>query len=148
MLMQLHVKEQQYCTAATLLALSKRDTMFNATTLGTHTLPDKRLWLFAVLSNLDTWCGDTCHTVLRYVLRCLLILVLVGMFAMVLMRSLDPERRAQLRRRYGLARETALLGRSKSGLGAGAFGGANIVGKAGDGMEMNGPDVKDYCTVM
>jgi hypothetical protein len=146
--MQLHVKEQ-HSTAATLLALSKRDTMFNATTLGTHTLLDKRFWLFAVLSNLDTWCGDTCHTVLRYVLRSLLILVLVGTFAMVLVRTLDPDRRAQLKTQYGLAGETALLGRSKAGFDAGRFGEANTVVNAGEGrLEMNGPDVKDYCTVM
>ena len=87
--------------------------------------------------------------VLRYVLRSLLILILIGTFAMVLVRTLDPERRARLKTRYGLAGEAVLLGQNKPGLAAGTFGEANIVVKAGDGrVEMNGPDVGDYCTVM
>lgn len=123
--------------------------MFNATTLGTHTSPEQRIWILTVLSNLDTWCGDTCHMVLRYVLRSLLILVLIGTFAMVLVRTLDPERRARLKTRYGLAGEAVLLGQHKPGLAAGTFGEANMVVKAGDGrVEMNGPDVGDYCTMM
>ena len=123
--------------------------MFNATALGKHASPEQRLWISAVLTNLDTWCGDTCHTVLRHVLRSLLILVLTGTFGMVLVRTLDPERRAQLNARYGLAGETALLGQSKPGLVAGACGESNMAVKAENGrMEMNGPDIKDSCTVI
>ena len=102
-----------------------------------------------MLSNLDTWCGDTCHTVLRYVLRSLLVLVLIGTFVVVLVRTLDPERRALLKTQYGLTGGTALLVQRKSGLVAGTPGEANMVVNSWDGrMEMNGPDVKDSCTVI
>lgn len=148
MSIQLLVKEY-HRTAAALRALSKRDTMFNATMLGIHTLPERRFWIFVVLSNFDAWCGNTRHTVLRYILRCLLILVLIGTFAIVLVRTLDPEWRAQLKTRYKLAGEAALLGQSKPRLVAGTLGEANMVVKARNGrIEMNGPDVKDSCTVM
>lgn len=107
-------------------------------------------WAFATLSYFDIWCGATCHTVLRYVLRCLLVLALTGTFVAILMHSIDPKRRAELKKRGGLDSASSMLEKSKLGsivrtprdADMGVKGGRNVT-DMGDG-----PDVKDSCVVM
>lgn len=138
--------------------------MSNTTTTAVH-------WTF---SHFDTWCGATCHTLLRYVLRFLLVLALVGTFTAVFTRGLSPKHRAALRRRIEQQRgvcddrddaasrlpqswtshlavdsASSLLGETKLKFAAGMF------ADTGSGVEKglvtqfrNGPDVKDSCAVM
>lgn len=116
--------------------------MANSTTAGVHV--EEIHWAYTTLSHLDTWCGATCHTVLRYVLRCLLVLALAGTFVAILMRSVDPKRRAELNRKVGLDGTSRLLEKSELGSLTGSFSGN---GKSGQVLSV-GPDVKDSCAVM
>ena len=123
--------------------------MSNLTT-ATMRMEDKKThWAFATLSHFDAWCGSTCHTLLRYVLRFLLSLALVGTFVTTIMRILDPKRRAELKRRSGLDSASSLLGKSELCSVAGTFRDACMGAKLGnETKELNGPDVKDSCAVM
>jgi hypothetical protein len=109
--------------------------MANSTTAGVHV--EEIHWAYTTLSHLDTWCGATCHTVLRYVLRWLLVFALAGTFVAILMRSVDPKRRAELN-------TSRLLEKSELGSLTGSFSGN---GKSGQVLSV-GPDVKDSCAVM
>ncbi|KAJ4990648.1 hypothetical protein SVAN01_03879 [Stagonosporopsis vannaccii] len=106
-------------------------------------------WAFATLSQFDAWCGSTCHMLLRYVLRSLLVLALVGTFMASLVRTLDPKRRVELKKRLGLADASRVVCKSKLELAAGTFRDAGLGAKIGKGtMDLDGPDVKDSCAVM
>lgn len=97
----------------------------------------------------DTWCGATCHTFLRYVLRSLLILALIRIFTTIVLRILDPKRHAELKRRTGLNNASSLLRKSEFKSVAGTFRDAGMGAKMEKRTtELNGPDVKDPCTVM
>lgn len=105
--------------------------------------------MFATLSHSDDWCGHTCHAVLRYVLRALLFLVLVGTVATIFVRTLDLKCWAELKRRLGLAKASSLLDKSRSGLKAGAFRDIGVGSKVEKNLtQLNGPDVKDSCAVV
>jgi len=122
--------------------------MASSTTADVHV--DEIHWAFTTLSHLDTWCGATCHTVLRYVLRCLLVLALAGTFVGILMRSVDAKRRAELKRKVGLEDMSSLLERSKLGSLTRSFSGKQMGVKDGKNGQVlsGGPDVKDSCAVM
>lgn len=107
-------------------------------------------WAFQTLSYFDTWCGATCHTVLRYSLRYLLILAIISTLVGILVRSLDPKRRAELRRSAGVDCASSQLRRSELESVAGtseAVGMGVKVGKNTTGLN-GGPDVRDSCAVM
>jgi len=88
--------------------------------------------------------------VLRYVLRCLLVLALAGTFVGILMRSVDAKRRAELKRKVGLEDMSSLLERSKLGSLTRSFSGKQMGVKDGKNGQVlsGGPDVKDSCAVM
>lgn len=124
--------------------------MSNITAADTETLLNEQAhWTLTTLAHFDTWCGTTCHALLRYLLRSILILVLVGTFATIIMRAVDPKQRAEVRRRSGLSGATALL--EQSGLGSGGEtrkdGGIGAQAKK-ETRDGGGPDVKDSCAVM
>lgn len=122
--------------------------MVNPTTAGLHV--EETHWAFTTLALLDAWCRATCHTALRYVLRCLLVLALAGTFVAILMRSADPKRRAKLKRKVGVHGTSSLLEKTELGSLTGSFGGNQMDTRNGKNRQMlsGGPDVKDSCTVM
>lgn len=107
-------------------------------------------WALTTLSHLDTWCGATCHTLLRYVLRCLLVLALTGTFVAILMRTLDSNRRAELEGRACVDNTIGLLDMSKSGSVAETLrhAGMGVTAERTATELSHGPDVKDSCAVM
>jgi hypothetical protein len=107
-------------------------------------------WAFTTLSHLDTWCGATCHTVLRYVLRCLLVFALTGTFVAFFVRSIDPKRRAELKRRIGADSASSLLEKREPDSVVATFGTTDLSVQRGRGATVlsGGPDVKDSCAVM
>lgn len=115
-------------------------------TTATVRIEENMHWIWNSVTHFDTWCGATCHTLLRYILRSLLILALVGTFATILMRTLDPKRRAELKRRTGLDSASSLLGRSDLSSVAGHAGMSAKTGS--ESTELSDPDVKDSCTMM
>lgn len=142
---QLLVSKQR-CSTAALHALID---MSNTTTASFTQAERHAHWAFTTLSHLDIWCGSTCHTLLRYVLRLLLVLTLVGTFLAVLVRTLDPKRRAGLKEKLGLADASRVLGESKLGSISGTFIDAGMGAKMrGRTTELGGPDLRDSCAVM
>ncbi|KZM28829.1 hypothetical protein ST47_g6 [Ascochyta rabiei] len=106
-------------------------------------------WATTALSALDVWCGSTCHVALRCVLRSLLLVVLVGAFASVLLRSLGWKRRMQLIKATGLIRARSMLEESDMGRFAGTFMSAQVGAKKAKAEIVDGrPDVQDSCVLM
>lgn len=106
-------------------------------------------WSLATLARFDTWCGDTCHTLLRYVLRSLLVMVLVGTFGVIFMRAIDPKKRVGVKSRYGLPFASFPFGQKEVGVGGGTRKDGGMAVTTGQQMrELNGPDVRDSCAVM
>lgn len=106
-------------------------------------------WAQTTLSTLDAWCGSTCHTALRYVLRTLLLIVLMGALASVVLRSLDAKRGMQVKKKTGLDSARSLLGKRDLGSVAATFRDAGVGAKMGKVDVLDDvPDVKDSCSVM
>lgn len=122
--------------------------MANYTTAGMHI--KETHWAFTTLALLDTWYGATCHTMMRYVLRLLLVFVLAGTVIAIVLRSVDPKRRAELERKVGLDSTNMLLEKGELRSVAGMFGGGGVGAKTGHSVRVRsgGPDVKDSCVVM
>jgi hypothetical protein len=122
--------------------------MSNTTTTAVQA-EQKTHWILSTTMQFDIWCGATCHTFLRYVLRSLLILTLIGTFTTIVLRPLNPKRRAELKRRSVLDSASSLLRKSEFESVAGTFRDAGMGAKTEKRTtEQNGPDVKDPCTVM
>lgn len=86
---------------------------------------------------------------LRYVLRFLLALALLGNFMALLTHVPDPKRRADLKKRLGRTDASCVLLQTRLELAAGAFRNAGIGANMGKGMvELGGPDLRDSCAVM
>ena len=105
--------------------------MSNITT-GAVNMEEEMHWVFATLSHF------------------LLILALVGTFTRILIRTLDPKHRAELKRNSGLDNASSLLGREDVGSVTGTFRDARTDAKAEKqtaGLS-GGPDVKNSCAVM
>lgn len=122
--------------------------MANATKAAVHS--EEAHWAFTTLSHLDTWCGATCHTALRYTLRCLLVLALAGTLVAIPMRTIDPKRRAELKRKVGVINGGSLLEKSELESATGLFGVEDMGTKVGGNARVlnGGPDVKDSCAMM
>lgn len=118
------------------------------TTVGMHF--EGTHWASTTLALLDTWCGSTCHSVLRYLLRSLLVLALAGTILATVMRSVDSKCRSELERKVGLDRSNMLLKKSELGSDAGMFDGGGVGAKPGRSgrVRSGGPDVKDSCVIM
>ena len=86
---------------------------------------------------------------LRYVLRFLLALALLGTFMAFLTYVPDPKRRADLKKRLGLADASRVLVHTRLEPAAGTFRNAGTGASMGKGMvELSGPDLRDSCAVM
>lgn len=124
--------------------------MMSNTTIETpQTSAEGVFWAMMTLENFDAWCGSTCHTALRYLLRMMLLVVLIGAFASVLLRCLNTKRSVALSRTTGLDGARRFLGKSELRSVARTFRDAGVGAKMGSLEKVDGePDVKDSCMMM